>query len=121
MNGWGFEFVTGFPWIKLGSPPIVDLWGETKFYPFYGIGFWVRGCSEPVLIGRKGKPPLPDYDFLGLVSEKMVHSRKPSNLYDYAESLPGPYLELFARRDRVGWDGWGNELESSIELDMVPA
>lgn len=116
MQAWGFEYVTGFPWIKLQSPPITDFWGEVNMFPFYGIGFWVRGCSEPILVARKGKPPLPDYDFLGLISEKMHHSRKPDNIYHYAESMPGPYLELFARRRRPGWDVFGNQVEGSIAL-----
>ena len=29
---------------------------------------------------------------------------------------PGPYLELFARRKRLGWDVWGNEVESDLVL-----
>ena len=116
IDAWGFEYVTGFPWVKVDKPPVVDLWGETQMFPFYGIGFWVRGCSEPVLIARRGKPRLPDYDFLGLVGEGMKHSRKPDNLYHYAESLSGPYLELFARRTRPGWDVWGNEVESTVSV-----
>ncbi len=28
----------------------------------------------------------------------------------------GPYLELFARRAAHGWDIWGNEVQSDIEL-----
>jgi N6-adenosine-specific RNA methylase IME4 len=24
--------------------------------------------------------------------------------------LPGPYIELFARRKREGWTSWGNEV-----------
>lgn len=118
MESWGFDYVTGFPWLKLQKPPITDLFGETQLLPFYGIGFWVRGCSEPILIGRRGKPPLPNYDFLGLISKKMRHSRKPDNLYQYAESFPGPYLELFARRSRPGWDAWGNEVDSTVELKI---
>ena len=116
VNAWGFDYVTGFPWIKLDKHPVTDLFGETRMYPFYGIGFWVRGCSEPVLIARKGKPELPKYDWLGLLSIKMKHSRKPDNLHHYAESLNGPYLELFARRPREGWDVWGNEVDSTIEM-----
>lgn len=114
VNAWGFEYVTGFPWIKLDRQPIIDLFGETQMHPFYGIGFWVRGCSEPILIARRGKPNLPNTDFLGLISKKMKHSRKPENIHHYAMSLDGPYLELFARRPYPGWDVWGNEVQSDI-------
>jgi N6-adenosine-specific RNA methylase IME4 len=38
------------------------------------------------------------------------HSRKPEAFLDLVESVsPGPYLELFARRARFGWDYWGDE------------
>ena len=29
---------------------------------------------------------------------------------------PGPYLELFARRNRLGWDTWGNEALEHIDM-----
>jgi N6-adenosine-specific RNA methylase IME4 len=33
---------------------------------------------------------------------------------------PGPYLELFARRDQPGWKKWGNEVISDIEIPGYP-
>ena len=45
------------------------------------------------------------------------HSQKPDAFLDLVEKVsPGPYLELFARRKRIGWDSWGNEIESDVEL-----
>ena len=36
------------------------------------------------------------------------HSVKPPAFYDLVERVsPGPYLELFARQPRLGWDSWG--------------
>jgi N6-adenosine-specific RNA methylase IME4 len=29
---------------------------------------------------------------------------------------PGPYLELFARRARFGWDYWGDESLGTAEM-----
>jgi N6-adenosine-specific RNA methylase IME4 len=38
------------------------------------------------------------------------HSEKPEAFLDLVEQVsPAPYLEMFARRDRLGWDTWGNE------------
>ncbi len=38
------------------------------------------------------------------------HSAKPEAFLDLVEQVsPGPYLELFARRQRFGWDTWGDE------------
>ena len=40
------------------------------------------------------------------------HSAKPDEVYRRIERLfPGPYLELFARRERDGWTTWGDEIE----------
>lgn len=45
------------------------------------------------------------------------HSAKPEAFLDMVEMVsPGPYLELFARRQRLGWDTWGNESLEHVEL-----
>lgn len=111
VQAWGFEYVTGFPWIKTmrgGIPP--------------GIGFWTQSVSEVVLIGRRGEPrkhgkPAP---VLGLLAGEdrqfwapnpRKHSRKPYGLHAWLEEMfDGPYLELFARRPYPGWTCWGGDL-----------
>lgn len=48
------------------------------------------------------------------------HSAKPEGFYDCVEQVsPGPYLELFARRHRLGWDVWGDEVTPDVELVEV--
>lgn len=32
------------------------------------------------------------------------------------QASPGPYVELFSRRHRLGWDVWGNESANTVEL-----
>jgi N6-adenosine-specific RNA methylase IME4 len=46
------------------------------------------------------------------------HSKKPEIAYQIIERLypETNRLELFARQKRSGWDVWGNEVESDIEL-----
>jgi N6-adenosine-specific RNA methylase IME4 len=45
------------------------------------------------------------------------HSRKPEAFLDVVEQVsPGPYLELFARRQRLGWDTWGDEALEHVEV-----
>lgn len=46
------------------------------------------------------------------------HSQKPEISYQIIERLypDTKKLELFARQKRVGWDVWGNEVESDISL-----
>jgi N6-adenosine-specific RNA methylase IME4 len=121
LRGWGFSHVSGFPWVKIAGEPSVDLWGQLDIKPRWGIGYWVRGCSEFVLIGRRGNVSPPAGDVVGLLSENFGHSRKPDSLHEYAELLPGPYLEMFARRPRAGWDVWGNQVAGSITLPVPDA
>lgn len=109
---WGSSYVTGFPWVKTTPSS-----GEIRC----GIGFWFQSASEPVLLGRWGSLPrsegAPRVRGL-LVGEEMQfyaptreHSSKPVEIHEYVEqTLPGPYLELFAREERPGWTCWGNEL-----------
>jgi N6-adenosine-specific RNA methylase IME4 len=95
VEAWGFKYVTGFPWIKITGQPQVNLAGAINARPQYGVGFWTRGCSEPILIARRGNVSPPKNGWVGLLSQNFQHSRKPENIYDFAESIPGPYLELF--------------------------
>jgi len=40
--------------------------------------------------------------------DRLSHSEKPPAFLDLVERVaPGPYLELFARTPRLGWDSWG--------------
>ena len=121
LSAWGFTYKSGLPWIKCQSDPSPDLWGELHVKPQFGTGFWVRGCSEPLLIAVKGSPKPPSGSMVGLLSPNFGHSRKPENVYHLAETLPGPYLEMFARRSRDGWDLFGNQAPGSIELTKEPA
>lgn len=57
--------------------------------------------------------------FTTVLREKATkHSRKPICAYEMIEKLyPNTNkLELFARNKRRGWDVWGNEVESDVEL-----
>lgn len=104
MESWGFKYKTGFPWVK-----VAKIQGDV-LKPVYGMGFWIKGCSECILIGTKSKskPPLAKNHAVGILGPRWEHSRKPDNIYEYAETLQGPYLELFARRSRPGWDVMGD-------------
>mgnify|MGYP000773360492 FL=1 len=47
------------------------------------------------------------------------HSKKPAVVREKIVELVGdlPRIELFAREKTKGWDVWGNEVESDIELE----
>lgn len=45
-----------------------------------------------------------------IVSPRREHSRKPDETLERVERLvEGPYLEMFSRADRDGWDSWGDQ------------
>ena len=49
------------------------------------------------------------------------HSEKPEAFQDVVERVcPGPYLEIFARRKRLGWHAWGNEVPCDVVMPNAP-
>ena len=108
IRHWGFDFVTGLPWVKVTSIE-QSLDGTLKLSPIYGVGYWFRGCSEPLLIAKRGKSVRTQ--FVGLLSANARHSRKPASVYELAEQFPAPRLELFARERREGWHQVGDALD----------
>jgi N6-adenosine-specific RNA methylase IME4 len=102
IRRWGFEFKTvAFTWVK-----------TTKSGGFHiGCGYWSRANPEMCLLATRGRPKRLAKDVRQLiVAPRREHSRKPDEAYERIERLVrGPYLELFARGCRLGWDAWGNE------------
>jgi N6-adenosine-specific RNA methylase IME4 len=76
-----------------------------------GLGYTTRKASEPCLLGRRGSPPRLSRDIVDVILAPVrEHSRKPDEFYERVEQFaPGPYLNLFARERRQGWDAWGDE------------
>ena len=70
--------------------------------------------TEYVLIGKRGKPEkMPWHGTTWFQwGHQSAHSVKPGAFSDLVESwCPGPYVELFARQPRLGWDHWGHGIE----------
>jgi N6-adenosine-specific RNA methylase IME4 len=119
MESWGFSYKTGGNWDK------VTVHGKQAF----GNGYILRSSSEPFLIGTLGKPArknrstrnnfytgdVPEnlHDLgISISSLRRDHSRKPDEMVTLIEDLfDGPYLELFSRTAREGWDVAGNQTE----------
>ncbi len=104
IKAWGFKYKTvAFTWAKTN---------KTKPGFFTGLGYWTRGNPEMCLLATKGKPKRLSKSVPQLVVEqRREHSRKPDVMYKHIEDLlEGPYIELFARQQREGWDCWGNEV-----------
>lgn len=111
MKAWGFEYKTNIVWEKVRKDGMPD--GR-------GVGFYFRNVTELLLFGIKGdKNRTLDAgrSQVNLIrSIKREHSRKPDEFVPLIESCsPGPYLELFARGNREGWDMWGNQATEDYE------
>ena len=110
VRSWGFEYKTcAFNWTKADISQI-DMFNETDDGQL-GLGFWVRQNTEYCLLATRGAPKRMARNIKqAIIERRREHSRKPDGVYGRIERLvPGPYLELFARQKRPGWDVWGNE------------
>jgi len=78
-----------------------------------------KASCELCLLGIKGHPQRKQKNILQLLEAiRGRHSEKPFEVRNRIVQLMGdiPRIELFARRKVEGWDCWGNEVESDIEL-----
>ena len=106
MRAWGFEYKTMLIWYKIRKDGGPDR---------RGVGFYFRKVTEIVLFGvrgslRTGQQGRSQENII--LSQKRGHSRKPDEIFPIIEGCsPGPYLEIFARQQRKGWEVWGNETD----------
>ena len=125
ISAWGFDYKTiVFAWVKTNKRQVL---GQSSFLPpdiidrFYGIGHWTASNIELCLgaMTPNGALNREDKSISQIVlAPRREHSRKPDEVRDKIVRLCGdlPRIELFARRKVDGWDCWGNEVESDIEL-----
>ena len=104
IEAWGFAYKTvAFTWAKTTK--------DGAGFPI-GCGYWTRANPKQCLLATRGRPQrlsraVPQL----IVAPRREHSRKPDEVYKRIEALvPGPYLELFARAPREGWQPWGYEV-----------
>lgn len=104
IEAWDFRYSTTLVWAKnVMGGGLGGAYGiSTEFCLFARRGsLKARGRVK----GTWFNWPRP-YDGRG----KPMHSGKPMAFGDMVEQVsPGPYLEMFARSNRLGWDAWGNE------------
>ncbi len=98
LDGWGFTYRTNLVWVK----------------DRIGMGYWVRGQHELLLIGRRGGIATPAENLRPpsvLHAPRLAHSAKPEVVYELLESMypNATRIEMFARTQRLGWDSWGAE------------
>jgi N6-adenosine-specific RNA methylase IME4 len=112
MEAWGFDYRTcGFDWAKADATQLEMFQDDIE--GVMGNGYWTRSNTEFCLLGVRGEPKRLDAGVrMAIIEPRREHSRKPDCVYGRIERLvAGPYLELFARQRRPGWDYWGNETD----------
>lgn len=99
LEKWGFEFYTMITWNKNT--------GTCPFGPY-------QITSEYVIFAYKGKVKF-NKNCLGKMktifeSKRTVHSEKPDLFFEMINKyFEGNKIEIFARKKRIGFDGWGDE------------
>ena len=122
INSWGFTYKTvAFYWVKTNKKVDLEKLSAKKDF-FTGLGYWTRANPEMCLLATKGNPKRISKEVRRLiVSKRREHSRKPDEVYEAIENLVGgPYLELFARKTKKGWDSWGNQVGLFDKADAKP-
>jgi len=111
IKAWGFWYRTcAFTWVKLN--PL----GKGIYS---GMGHWTNGNAELCLFAKKGHPKRICKSVKQIqMFPRTRHSAKPPQIRDEIVRLVGdlPRIELFAREKTKGWDVWGDEVESDVEL-----
>ena len=112
LQAWGFQYKTiAFVWIKQNKKVDSLSWG---------MGYWTRSNAEFCILATKGSPKRQSAGVHQvIVSHIEEHSKKPQEASERIVQLMGdvPRIELFARQKTPGWDVWGNEVESDIEME----
>jgi N6-adenosine-specific RNA methylase IME4 len=109
VEAWGFR------------PSVLLTWAKNPMGMGLGDAFGIT--TEHVLFAhRGGLRPLRRVPTTWWNWKRGRHSQKPEAFQDIVETVsPGPYLEMFARRKRPGWDVWGNEVESDVDIRVRAA
>lgn len=106
ITSWGFTYSTiAFVWEKVNINP----------------GYYTLSSTEICLVAKKGIIPTPRgiRNARQFYQEKKErHSKKPIGIRNIITNMfpTQRKIELFAREKAEGWDVWGNEVESDIEL-----
>lgn len=98
VRAWGFAYKTSMVWDKIA----------------HNVGNYVSVRHEVLLICTRGAMPRVTKLVDSVHSEERTeHSRKPEHFRKVIEEMypKAKRIELFAREQAEGWDGWGNECQ----------
>ena len=102
IDAWGFSYRSCFVWVK----------------PQMGMGNYWRVSHEFLLFAIRGRLPfLNNAQRSWALIKRRRHSEKPYAVREIIERVsPGPYLELFGRRELPNseWTVFGNQVERML-------
>jgi N6-adenosine-specific RNA methylase IME4 len=105
VKDWGFRYRQTIVWAKTNAAP-------------FG-GAVCPNSAEYLLFCKRGSAASGRWSGGSVITTPLTgaHSRKPEVFLDLIESVsPAPRLEMFARRQRLGWDTWGNEALCHVQM-----
>jgi N6-adenosine-specific RNA methylase IME4 len=78
--------------------------------------------TEFVLFGYRGKLEMfPHRKAIPacFAAKSPYHSAKPDEFYELVAPMGEKRIDIFARKERLGWDVWGNEVNGATHLDLL--
>ncbi len=115
-RAWGFKPKTVVTWVK-GRLTVKG--GEAALVQHICQGRYLRNSTEQVIFAVRGSAPprvrnIPTAFVYPGRWKGRKHSEKPPTIHEWAERLyDGARIELFARRQRPGWDVVGDQVEAA--------
>ena len=103
-KAWGFEPTTILTWLKGRIE-------ANRLIQHIGLGSYYRTSTEHVIFAVRGKLDALEHDTpTAFIAARREHSEKPAAFYDMVERISHPpFLDVFARKQRMGWDTFGDE------------
>ena len=106
LEAWGFKYATLLTWVKPRPVP----------------AHWFLSKTEHVIFAFRGSLPPKRRNATNVLTgdRPKLHSTKPEEFYKLVESFsPGPWLEMFARRKRPGWDCRGAGVSEGPDVPVL--
>ena len=105
IASWGFRYHLCLTWDKGNGMCMAGFHRRTEFALF---GY--RGNLE-MFPRRKAIPAV-------FTAKSPFHSAKPDEFYDLVTPMGASRIDIFARKERPGWDVWGNEV-NGVNIDLL--
>lgn len=105
LESWSFKYQRTITWDKGNGMCLFGFHNRSEF-----LLFGYKGKLE-MYPKRKTTPTV-----FTIKSHRLKHSQKPDEIRKAIEVFGNKRIELFARQKTEGWDVWGNEVESDINL-----